>query len=70
MSQGLIELAPVGQDAAQVVLGHGQVGVDFECLLAVYQGLVEPAPSDQNAAQALVSQGVVGVEFQRSLKVR
>lgn len=68
--RGRGELLPLLQRDAQVVVGVGVIGLQFECSAAVGFGLAMAAQVEQHHGQVVVRLGVVGAQANRCLKRR
>ncbi len=64
MDDGLVDLSAPGQRHAQVVVGLGVVGLDFQGLAVMGDGLVDLPAAGQQSAEVVVGLGVVGLDFQ------
>ena len=53
-----------GQSQAEVVVGLGVVGLDFQGLLVMGDGLVDLPEAGQSHAEVVVGLRVVGLDFQ------
>ena len=65
MGDGLIDLSAAGQSDAEVVVGLGIVGLDFQRLLIMGDGLVDLSAAGQRQAEVIVGHPAVGIRVDR-----
>ena len=64
MGDGRVNLSAAGQSVAEVVVGLGVVGLDFQGLLVMGDGRVNLSAASQGVAEVVVGFRVVGLDFQ------